>query len=203
MAGGWRGNTGCVSCVGGEVGVLESRRGCVSGSGLMTTTVSSVTMLSSPTPPHEVVESKVSFPRSVGEDGRSELSVGMTPGPSSSSEITICPSRAGVKCASVVVGTSGLLSLSNRYLRAVATPAVIGEVGIADIAVCSSGELREPKVARRRGDRTSRSRGVGRLIMTSCPKLGRCPGRGIGGGASIDPFENLDILDAIENLEYR
>ena len=39
--------------------------------------------------------------------------------------------------------------------------------------------------------------------MTSCSKLGRCPERGIGGGAFIDPFENLDILDAIENREYR
>jgi len=140
----------------------------------------------------------------VGEDERGEPSVGMTPGPSSSSEITISPSRAGVKCASVVVGTSGLLSFSNRYLRAVATPVVIGEVEIADVAVCSPDELSgEPKVARRRGDRTSRSRGVGRLIMTSCSKLGRCPERGMGGGAFIDPFENLDILDAIENREYR
>lgn len=93
----------------------------------MTTIVSSVTMLSSPTPLDEVVESNVSFPRSVGEDGRGEPSVGMIPGPSSSSEMTISPSRAGVKCASVVVGTSGLLSPSNRYLRVVATPAVIGE----------------------------------------------------------------------------
>lgn len=170
----------------------------------MTTAVSSVTMLSSPTPSDEVVESKVSLPMSVGGGGRGEPSVGMTPGPSSSSEITISPSRAEVNRASVVVGTSELLSLSNRYLRAVAAPAVIGEVGIADVAVFSPGELSgEPKVGRRRGGRTSRSRGVGRLITPSCSKLVPCPERGIGGGAFIDPFENLDILDAIENREYR
>jgi hypothetical protein len=39
--------------------------------------------------------------------------------------------------------------------------------------------------------------------MTSCSKLGHWPGRGTGGGAFIDPFENLDILDAVENREYR
>jgi len=39
--------------------------------------------------------------------------------------------------------------------------------------------------------------------MTSCSKLGCWPERGMGGGTFIDPFENLDILDAIENLEYR
>ena len=128
----------------------------------------------------------------------------MISGSSSSSEITISPSRAGVKCVCVVVGISGLLSLSNRYLRAVAIPAVIGGVGVIDVAVCSpGGPSGEPKVARRRGGRTSRSRGAGRLIKTSCSKLGHCPERGIGGGAFIDPFENLDTLDAVENREYR
>jgi hypothetical protein len=113
----------------------------------MTRTVSSVTTLSSPALWDEVVESKVSFPASVGEDGRDEPSVGTTSGPSSSSEITISPSRAGVKCASVVVGTSGLLSLSNRYLMAVATPAVLSGAEIVDVAVCSPGEPSgEPKV---------------------------------------------------------
>ena len=72
MSRGRRGGAGCVSCGGGEVGVLESRRGCVSGSGL---TVSSVTMLSSPAFWDEVAESKVSSPGSVGEDGRGEPSV--------------------------------------------------------------------------------------------------------------------------------
>ena len=170
----------------------------------MTITVSSVTTLSSPAFWDEVIESKVSFPRSVGEDGQGELSVGSISGPPSSSEITISPSRAGVRCSSVAVGTSGLLSLSNRYLRAVAIPVVIGGAELPGVGVFSPGELSgEPKVARRRGDRASRLRGAGRLIVTSCSKLGRCPESGIGGGTFIDPFENLDILDAIENREYR
>ena len=113
----------------------------------MIVTVSSVTALSSPVLWNETIESKVSFPTSVGEDGQDEPSVGKTSGMSSSSEITISPSRAGVKCASVVVGTSGLLSLSNRYLIAVATPAVLGGAEIVDAEVRSPGEPSgEPKV---------------------------------------------------------
>jgi hypothetical protein len=113
----------------------------------MIRTVSSVIVLSSPAFWDEVVESKVSFPVSVGEDGRDGPPVGTTSGPSSSSEITISPSRAGVRCASVVVGTSGLLSLSNRYLIAVAIPAVLSGAEVVDVAVCSPGESSgEPKV---------------------------------------------------------
>ena len=77
----------------------------------------------------------------MGEDGRDELSMGSTSGPPSSSEITISPSRAGVKCTSVMVGTSGLLSLSNRCLMAVTIPAVLSEADIVDVVVCSPGEL--------------------------------------------------------------
>lgn len=95
----------------------------------------------------EAVESKVSSPTSVREDGRDGPPAGTTSGPPSSSEMTISPSRAGVKCASVVAGASGLLSLSNRYLIAVATPAVLGGAEIVDAVVCSPGELSgEPKV---------------------------------------------------------
>jgi len=105
-----------------------------------------VTMLSSPALWDEVVESKVSFPGSEGEDGRDEPSVVAASGPSSSSGITISPSRAGVECAPVVVGT-GLCSLSNRYLMAVAIPAVFSGAETVDVAVRSPGELGgEPKV---------------------------------------------------------
>lgn len=46
-----------------------------------------------------------------------------------------------------VAGTSGLLSLSNRYLMAVAIPAVLSGAETVDVAVGSPGELRgEPKV---------------------------------------------------------
>lgn len=98
--------------------------------------------MSSPAFWDEVIESKVSFPASV-EDGRDKPSVGTISGPSSSSEITISPSRAGAG----VAGTSGLLSLSNRYLMAVAIPAVLSGAETVDVAVGSPGELRgEPKV---------------------------------------------------------
>lgn len=113
----------------------------------MTVTISYVTALSSPVLWDETTESNDSFPTSVGEDGWDESPVGTISGTSSSSEITISPSRAGIKCASVVVGTSGLLSLSSRYLIAVAIPAVLGRVETVDAGVCSPGEPSgEPKV---------------------------------------------------------
>lgn len=112
----------------------------------MAGTASSITALSSPVLWDDIVESKVSFPTSV-EDGRDEPPVGTTSGPSSSSEITISPSRAGVKRAPVVTGTSGLLSLSKRCLIAAAIPAVLSEVEIADVEVRSPGESSgEPNV---------------------------------------------------------
>ena len=104
------------------------------------TTVSPVAVLSSPVSWDDVFESKVSFPTSVGEGGWGGASVGTTSGLSSSSEITISPSRAGVKCAPMVVGTSGLLLPSNRYLIVVAIPVVLDGVEIVDVAVCSPGE---------------------------------------------------------------
>ena len=105
-------------------------------------------MLSSPTLCDEVVESKVSSPAPVGENRWDESLTGATSGPSSSSEMTISPSRAGVRCVSVVVGTSGLLSPSNRYLIAVAIPAMLGGAEMVDAVVCSPDELSgEPKVA--------------------------------------------------------
>ena len=109
MVRGWGGDAEHVSCGGGQVGALGSRRGCVSGSERITRTVLSVTMLSSPAFWDEVIELKVSFPASV-EDGQDNPSVGMTSGPSSSSEIPISPSHMGVKCVPAVVGTSGFLS---------------------------------------------------------------------------------------------
>lgn len=117
---------------------LGSRRGCVSGSGLTTRTVSSVKMLSSSAPR---VESKVSFPASVGEDGREEPSVATTSGTSSSSGITISPSRTRAKPASVITGTSGSLSLSNRLLMAVATPVGVDGAEVLDFPDGSPGEL--------------------------------------------------------------
>lgn len=172
----------------------------------MMRTVSSITTLSSSAPRDEVVESRVSFPASTGEDGRGEPEslAGITSGPSSSSEITIAPSWTGVKRTSVVVGISGPRSPSSRCLMAVATPAVVRGAEVVGVVVRSFGELSgEPNVVRRSGDLTSRSRGAGRLETTSCSTLGRWPERGIGGGALIDPLENVDILEATENREYR
>ena len=88
MVRGWGGDAEHVSCGGGQVGALGSRRGCVSGSERITRTVLLVTMLSSPAFWDEVIELKVSFV----EDGQDNLSVGITSGPSSSSEIPISPS---------------------------------------------------------------------------------------------------------------
>lgn len=172
MTGGW-GDAKRVSCGGGEVGLLGSCKGCVSGRGWMTRTVSSVTTLSSPVPRDEVVESNVSFPVSAGEGERDEMLVGTTSGPSSSSGMTISPPREGVKCESVMVGISGFFSLSNRFLMAVATPGVFSGTEVLDFAVGSLGELSgEPNAVWRRGDRASRSRGAGRLGTTSWSKLG-------------------------------
>ena len=112
----------------------------------MTRAVSTVEMLSSPVPWDEIVESKVSFPSFDGEDGLDKPSVRIS-GTSSSSGMTISPSRAGVKCTSAVVGTSGRLSLSNRHLMAVAAPAVLRGGEVMDVTVCSPRESRgEPKV---------------------------------------------------------